>query len=40
VTPQLVVCVAFHAAAVKGALCLVPMAALRKWGQEMEGLNR
>lgn len=29
-TPQLAVCVAFHAAAVKGALCLVPTAVLRK----------
>lgn len=29
--PQLAVCVGFQAAAVKGVLCLVPTAVLRKW---------
>lgn len=40
VTPQLTLCVAFHAAAVKGSLCLVPTAVLGKQDQEMDGLNR
>lgn len=39
-TPQLTLCVAFHAAGVKGALCLVPTAVLRKQGQEMDRLNK
>lgn len=29
-TPQLALCVAFHTAAVKGALCRVPTAILRR----------
>lgn len=40
VTPQLALCVAFQAAAIKGSLCLVPTAVLSRYDQEMEGLNR